>query len=77
MRAVSSTLAAAGGLKKQFPDQSEEIIILKAINQINQAKFFANDLPLFNQITKDLFPKVKLAEENDQNQRDQILTLCN
>ena len=60
MRAVSSTLAAAGGLKKQFPDENEEIVILKAINLINQAKFFANDLPLFNQITKDLFPKVNL-----------------
>jgi hypothetical protein len=32
MRAVSTTLSAAGGLKKKFPDENEEIVILKAIN---------------------------------------------
>lgn len=62
MRAVNSVLKAAGSLRKGDPDEAEDVQILRAINEVNEAKFFAHDLPLFKAITSDLFPTTKIPE---------------
>jgi len=59
MRAVRSTINAAGILKRQNPDAPENELVLKAVVDINLPKFLKNDLPLFENILSDLFPNVK------------------
>jgi len=56
MRAVRSTINAAGILKRQNPTSDESELVLKALVDINLPKFLKQDLPLFTNILSDLFP---------------------
>jgi dynein heavy chain len=47
MRAVKSVLVMAGNLKRENPNFSENVVLIKAMRDSNIPKFLADDLPLF------------------------------
>ena len=56
LRALKSVLVMAGDLKRGSPGLSEEVVLMRALRDMNLPKFVAEDVPLFKGLLSDLFP---------------------
>jgi len=64
MRAVKSVLVMAGSLRRASSELDEASVLIRAMLDANVPKFLAHDLPLFQAIVRDLFPGLKVQDED-------------
>lgn len=56
LRALKSVLVMAGALKRGAPGMSEQLVLMRALRDMNLPKFVYDDVPLFLGLINDLFP---------------------
>ncbi|KAG7265791.1 LOW QUALITY PROTEIN: hypothetical protein CRUP_036669 [Coryphaenoides rupestris] len=56
LRALKSVLVMAGELKRSSPDLNEDVVLMRALRDMNLPKFVFEDVPLFLGLISDLFP---------------------
>ena len=67
MRALKAILTAAGDLKRGYPTEPEDTLILKALFSINLPKYTSADIPLFLNLAHDLFPSAKVPDSHHED----------
>jgi len=60
LRALKSVLVMAGTLKRDSPNIPEDMVLMRALRDMNMPKFVYEDVPLFNGLIADLFPSLKI-----------------
>lgn len=56
LRALKSVLNMAGHLKRTCSDLPENVVLMRALRDMNLPKFIFDDVPLFLGLIRDLFP---------------------
>ncbi|NXF29028.1 DYH10 protein, partial [Nyctibius bracteatus] len=72
LRALKSVLVMAGELKRGSPDLSEEVVLMRALRDMNLPKFVFEDVPLFLGLISDLFPGLDCPRVRYPNFNDAV-----
>jgi len=56
LRALKSVLVMAGSLKRDSPELAEDVVLMRALRDMNLPKFVFDDVQLFLGLINDLFP---------------------
>jgi dynein heavy chain len=73
LRALKSVLVMAGNLKRQYADLAEDIVLMRALRDMNMPKFVFDDVPLFHGLIQDLFPGLRAERVGNENLKELIV----
>jgi dynein heavy chain len=73
LRALKSVLVMAGQLKRAYADINEDIVLMRALRDMNMPKFVFDDVPLFFGLISDLFPGLKADRVGYEDLKEMIV----
>ena len=73
LRALKSVLVMAGTLKRTFSDTPEDVVLMRALRDMNMPKFVFDDVPLFYGLITDLFPGLKAERVGYEDLKERII----
>ncbi|XP_071826175.1 dynein axonemal heavy chain 10-like isoform X2 [Apostichopus japonicus] len=72
LRALKSVLVMAGELKRGSADLEEDVVLMRALRDMNLPKFVFEDVPLFLGLISDLFPGLDCPRVRYPNFNDAV-----
>ncbi|XP_077995609.1 dynein axonemal heavy chain 10-like isoform X2 [Glandiceps talaboti] len=72
LRALKSVLVMAGELKRGASELPEDVVLMRALRDMNQPKFVFEDVPLFLGLIADLFPGLDVPRVRYPNFNDAV-----
>lgn len=72
LRALKSVLVMAGGLKREYSDMPEDLVLMRALRDSNMPKFVFEDVPLFKGLINDLFPNMDCPRVGYENLKVEV-----
>ena len=73
LRALKSVLVMAGTLKRTYADTPEDVVLMRALRDMNMPKFVFEDVPLFYGLITDLFPGLKAERVGYEDLKERII----
>ena len=73
LRALKSVLVMAGQLKRSYASMNEDIVLMRALRDMNMPKFVFDDVPLFTGLINDLFPGLKAERVGYEDLKEKIV----
>ncbi|XXQ31513.1 AAA+ ATPase domain-containing protein [Plasmodiophora brassicae] len=74
LRAVKSVLNRAGAIYRESSDLPEDVVLVRALRDMNLPKFVADDAVLFAGLMQDLFPSLEVPPPNTAAMEDSELS---
>ena len=69
---MKSVLVMAGALKREAQEMPEELVLMRALRDMNMPKFVFEDVPLFKGLISDLFPNMEI-DRKPFDRKDKII----
>ena len=63
----------AGSLKIEYSDLSEDLVLMRALRDMNMPKFVFEDVPLFGGLIADLFPGLECDRVGYEDLKEKIM----
>jgi len=73
LRALKSVLVMAGALKREYSETPEDVVLMRALRDMNMPKFVFEDVPLFKGLIQDLFPGLKADRVGNEELKECII----
>lgn len=60
-------------MKRAYADMNEDIVLMRALRDMNMPKFVFDDVPLFTGLINDLFPGLKADRVGYEDLKEKIV----